>query len=456
MQLILRQDTTAPLSIATLDANNKYLEAISLASNNSMIYISSANNPIGSTLSLPFPSSGRFSGKFITGSNDGLFLSNGNQLYLQFNSIDASNVNQYVLWQTLFDNPTGKVLSVSQLGQNAIVRQKSWKFRINSITDNAFGTYSSWILDASVLSGVNGSTFSASSKYLISWQDSSTGYGVTGPAGVTGPQGPQGPGVTSILNNTFTSLDTITITHSLGYYPVVQVLNDVYEEIIPVSITHNTVNDFTIILDEVASGLVIAGAGGQGSMGPAGVTGSDGPNSIRLIFGASASGSPSATGSFNISGGLSFSAANFLHFNSSGFLTNDIYGNVLYPWLGNILTDREANKTINAQISEVGNPSNYGIYIAYPNTPSPSWMWDLTFVSGGGTFSSDKIYTISAVSSGAQGPTGPGGLSIATQSVPTYSGATGQYGETRLGLSGSTPYLYVYTDQWYQFMGATF
>jgi len=50
----------------------------------------------------------------------------------------------------------------------------------------------------------------------------------------------------------------------------------------------------------------------------------------------------------------------------------------------------------------------------------------------------------------------PGYLSISTQSVPTYSGATGHYGDTILGLSGSIPYLYVYTNQWYRFNSETF
>jgi len=49
-----------------------------------------------------------------------------------------------------------------------------------------------------------------------------------------------------------------------------------------------------------------------------------------------------------------------------------------------------------------------------------------------------------------------GSMVITSNNIPTSSGATGQYGETRLGLSGSTPYLYVYTNQWYRFMGATF
>ena len=175
--------------------------------------------------------------------------------------------------------------------------------------------------------------------------------------------------------------------------------------------------------------------GPQGYTGPIGLTGSDGPNTIRLVFGASSSSHPSATGSFNISGGLSFSEANFLHFNSSGFLTNDIYGNVLYPWLNNILTDFYAGRTITAQISEIGNASNYGIYTVVTSSPSPFWIWSLTFVSGGGTFSTDKIYGISEVSGGIRGVTGPQGPTGAgTQGPIGPQGPTGSGG----GGAGST------------------
>lgn len=117
--------------------------------------------------------------------------------------------------------------------------------------------------------------------------------GDVGPIGPQGFQGPQGSGVVTILNDTFISLDTITITHSLGYYPVVQVLNDVYEEIIPVSVTHNSVNDFTIILATSTSGLVIAGAGGEGPIGP---TGAAGPSYISEAWEGSWEGLPAVYG----------------------------------------------------------------------------------------------------------------------------------------------------------------
>lgn len=69
------------------------------------------------------------------------------------------------------------------------------------------------------------------------------------------------------------------------------------------------------------------------------------------------------------------------------------------------------------------------------------------------------VVDFSSTSSGTiitSGGAPTGSLVLSSTIVPTYSGSTGQYGETRLGLSESNPYLYVYTDQWYRFLGATF
>ena len=164
----------------------------------------------------------------------------------------------------------------------------------------------------------------------------------------------------------------------------------------------------------------IGETGPQGDLGPVGATGSDGPNSIRLIFGDTSGSAPTATGSFNTSGGPSFSDVTIIHFNTPPY--TDVNGASIIDWLDNAINDRLASRTINAQISEVGVPSNYGIYTAIPNTPSPNALWDLTFVSGNGTFSADRIYTISVVSGGPIGATGS-------------QGATGPVGPT--GAAGS-------------------
>jgi len=84
---------------------------------------------------------------------------------------------------------------------------------------------------------------------------------------------------------------------------------------------------------------------------------------------------------------------------------------------------------------------------------SPYWTVNTTVVSGTSTLGG-LINNVGVSYIPTNSPTGS--MVITSNVVPTYSGAIGQFGETRLGLSGSTPYLYVYTDQWYRFMGETF
>ena len=147
--------------------------------------------------------------------------------------------------------------------------------------------------------------------------------------------------------------------------------------------------------------------GPQGSTGPIGVTGSDGPNSVRLTFGASSSSNPSTTGSFNVSGGLSFSSTTNIRLNTS---YTDVNGTSIENWLSNIYTDFQSSKSITAQLSEVGNASNYAIYtVTNIPTPSPNFIWGVSFVSGNGTYSAGKVYTLSEISGGPQGPAGPAG-----------------------------------------------
>lgn len=161
--------------------------------------------------------------------------------------------------------------------------------------------------------------------------------------------------------------------------------------------------------------------GPQGSTGSIGATGSDGPNTIRLVFGASATSNPSTGGTFNISGGFSFSSATTIYFNTP---KTDVNGSSINTWLGNIYTDFNSSKSITTQLSELGNSSNYGIYtVTNIGAPTPNWIWSVSFVSGNGTFSTDKTYGLSEVSGGArgsQGPTGNAGPTGSSGTVGTY------------------------------------
>ena len=96
-----------------------------------------------------------------------------------------------------------------------------------------------------------------------------------------GAQGPQGAGgVPSILNSTFSSVNIITITHSFGYYPVVQVLDQSYNLVTSFTVSHNSINDYTITFATSSSGLIITGAGTEGVQGTTGVQGFQGPQGI--------------------------------------------------------------------------------------------------------------------------------------------------------------------------------
>jgi hypothetical protein len=84
--------------------------------------------------------------------------------------------------------------------------------------------------------------------------------GITGGTGPIGPQGATGPFRLpgSIRNDAFTG-STITINHGYGYYPMVQIINDEGELIVPDNITHSSVNSYTVDFGVTVSGTIITG-----------------------------------------------------------------------------------------------------------------------------------------------------------------------------------------------------
>ncbi len=58
-------------------------------------------------------------------------------------------------------------------------------------------------------------------------------------------------------NVPFTSETTFNVTHGLGKYPLVQVIDNTGAMIIPLTIIHNTVNDFTVTFTSATTGNVI-------------------------------------------------------------------------------------------------------------------------------------------------------------------------------------------------------
>ena len=99
--------------------------------------------------------------------------------------------------------------------------------------------------------------------------ESSFNPGPMGPIGLTGStgaQGPQGnPGVSGISGALSTQFDndlTVNVTHNFNAYPVVQIIDGFFEVIVPLSIVHNSANDFTVTFTSVETGYIISTIGG--------------------------------------------------------------------------------------------------------------------------------------------------------------------------------------------------
>ncbi len=146
---------------------------------------------------------------------------------------------------------------------------------VNSYTVNFASTQSGVIITGAGIQGHTGPT------------------GLAGPSGSQGQSGPQGfqgfqgpTGLPGTVRNDFFSASVVTITHSFGYYPVVQVLDSIGNVMFPnlfwggpvITINHTSLNSFTVDLGTTMSGHIITGAGIQGVTGPPGlgITGNQG------------------------------------------------------------------------------------------------------------------------------------------------------------------------------------
>jgi hypothetical protein len=116
-----------------------------------------------------------------------------------------------------------------------------------------------------------------------------SGTGGTGPIGPTGPPGPgtgptgaTGPsGLCSYLDQSFVDETVITVIHYFGVRPVVEVIDVYGAMVVPLSIIHNSLDDFTVTFSNVTSGYILATAGSPSAVtGPTGNTGPTGANSL--------------------------------------------------------------------------------------------------------------------------------------------------------------------------------
>ena len=63
-------------------------------------------------------------------------------------------------------------------------------------------------------------------------------------------------------STTFTAQTSVTVTHNFGAYPVVNVIDNNDEQIIPLSVTHDSVNAFTVTFSASTTGTILSTAGG--------------------------------------------------------------------------------------------------------------------------------------------------------------------------------------------------
>ena len=113
-----------------------------------------------------------------------------------------------------------------------------------------------------------------------------TSYGDTGPQGETGPQGFQGgngsPALKTLLDDGIGNpTNSITVTHNLGSYPIIQALYNDGSNFYNIqsnsySITYVSSDIYTITFDTDYQGFILSGGGLTGPQGDAGTTGTQG------------------------------------------------------------------------------------------------------------------------------------------------------------------------------------
>jgi len=100
-------------------------------------------------------------------------------------------------------------------------------------------------------------------------------------------------------SQSFTAQTSVTVTHSFGHYPAVQVIDDVGANLIPLNIIHDSLNAFTVTFDVATTGTIIATTGSP-TVGIASIKTSDYPittgDSVILANGAITITLPTAVG----------------------------------------------------------------------------------------------------------------------------------------------------------------
>lgn len=96
------------------------------------------------------------------------------------------------------------------------------------------------------------------------------GGGVQGVSGFSGYSGPTG----NYLSQTFTNQTSVVVNHGLGKYPEVQVLDSSTNEVVYTTVTHTSINSFTVDFGgDTVSGTILVTMGTGGYSGYSGYSG---------------------------------------------------------------------------------------------------------------------------------------------------------------------------------------
>ena len=207
-----------------------------------------SESKIGLTLSEYQPDLMLYVGRGATTSHStqnyqvGLGIYNLSTSYLEITSSTYSENYTPILLKSQYGQIESSTYSVLSINSDAV-----------SINKLYFGNATNG-QSLSVSSGnlyVNGSTFSGGSAS----QGPVGATGTQGPVGATGPAGSPNYGTQS-----FTYANTVSVTHSFGRYPIIQVMDTTYDPpqmFNPVKIEYTTIDSFLVTFSTASSGILI-------------------------------------------------------------------------------------------------------------------------------------------------------------------------------------------------------
>jgi hypothetical protein len=253
-------------------------------------------------------------------------------------------------------------------------------------------------------------SYGTSGHFLMSTGNASppvwTAGGGGGSSGFSGFSGAAGP-VGATLTTAFTSQTTVNVVHNFGTRPVVAVIDNTGAVIVPQSIVHNGVNDFTVTFSSSTTGNVISTAGGiSGFSGSPGSPGPTGPS-------GGASGFSGFSGSIGTSGFSGYSGLGLSGF--SGFSGLGSSGFSGFSGAG-------------------GNPGGSNTQVQYNNSGAFGGDAGLTYdatndtLTVGTTGTTGKVAIVAATAEPSAAPADTGYLyarSVANRIVPKWIGPAG-------------------------------